>query len=378
MCGRILCWRKCPPKLTWHLKESSVECSHVQQAFSTEDSTVLLLASCLRKNGTSFPHWAKNPEKLKVDTPWQDQGVLTGIVHCSPPQQAAMLNILGLCPFQGAHNLPIFSYVQPLESNIAGCDINPAFKFWLTNGCCCCLQSVCFPKRWFDISKFDTVSDECHVLAFLCDKLFIIQGLQHFLVFTRQLIVIVQSKGGIDVLQIQVPFRLMTPKSQIYMSIPVAGAKFVNIWAAIQLLLFPPSCRAWRCFASMMRNDIEEEYLWNTQKNVTWELVPFWENRVCRKDKLLYMSQRGRKMIDKIIPPFHGTMWMHTVRIIFKSCWSNSRFSQTAETMCKLQVLVVFQQWEHSMETHGDQPGPLLNLRIHWHEVSLCVTWQRS
>ena len=153
---------------------------------------------------------------------------------------------------------------NPLESNIAGCDIHPAFKSWLTNGCCCCLQSVSFPKRWFDISKFDTVSDECHVLAFLCIKLLIIQGLQLFLVFTRQLIVIVQCKGGIDVLQVQVPFRLMTPKHQIFLSIPVAGAKFVNIWAAIQLLLFPPSCRAWRCFASMMRNDIEEEYLWNT------------------------------------------------------------------------------------------------------------------
>ena len=45
------------------------------------------------------------------------------------------------------------------------------------------------------------------------------------------------------------------------------------------------------------------------------------------------MSQRGRKM-DKIIPPFHGTMWMPFLRIMFKSCWSNSRFSQTAETMC--------------------------------------------
>lgn len=133
------------------------------------------IASCLRKNGTSFPHWAKNPEKLKVDTTWQDQGVLIGIVHCRPPQQAAMLNILGLCRFQGGHNLPIFSYVQPRESNIAGCDIHAALKFWLTNGCCCCWQSVSFPKRWFDIFKFDTVFDACHVLAFLCDKLFIIR-----------------------------------------------------------------------------------------------------------------------------------------------------------------------------------------------------------
>ena len=104
-CGRYV-WEnsvleKMPPKTNMKSERTFGGVLTCTTSIFSEDSTVLFLASCLRKNGTSFPHWAKNPEKLKVDTTWQDQGVLIGIVHCSPPQEAAMLSILGLCRFQG-------------------------------------------------------------------------------------------------------------------------------------------------------------------------------------------------------------------------------------------------------------------------------------